>query len=352
MSEGIWGWDYANHFWVRVRVDANGYLQTAIFSSVLPTGAATEATLALIEGAVDGIEGALGQCYGWTGAAWTELLVESAASANLRTRLYDGVNPIISVGTGADIADANRGLFTQAGVRGWDGTFWKSVNVEDGAGDALANARASLSTVSKLYGFNGVTWDRLRTEADDAFNLRVKLYDGANGVWVPQFIGASLTATSKYHLANASILYCSKDATSVSPVLRARSSADGVIGNFFFPVALKAYNGAFYDRLRSYPTGILKVARAEAGLSTALKVAVGAVKASAGKLYWVTMNGGAGNTRVELSDDLDGSTAAVYALQCLQNCVAHVVLDPPMEFATGIWLKTFTNATDTILGYL
>jgi len=95
-----------------------------------------------------------------------------------------------------------------------------------------------------------------------------------------------------------------------------------------------------------------KIVRAHGGLSTFLRTTTGVVKNGAGHLYWVTMNGGAGNTRIELSNDADGSTAAVYAINCLQNCAFHVVLDPPMEFDTGIYLKTLSNATDVIFGYV
>lgn len=302
----LFGWTGAA--WVKALVDAAGNLQVDITASALPTGAATEATLADVESAVDGIEALLAgglplaldglslkvaeqgtpaqHCYGWDGAAWQTLLVESAAQKNLRVKLYDGANGITSKVTDSeDLLITDRGLVTLAALYAEANAIPRALQVESAAQE----------------------------------NLRVALYQADREASVYQATLDNWMATNYVQYSTAMLM---------------------------------GYDGAAWDRLRTYGTGILKVGRAEVGLSTALKVAVGAVKASAGKLYWVTMNGGAGNTRVELSDDLDGSTAAVYALQCLQNCVAHVVLDPPMEFATGIWLKTFTNATDTIFGYL
>jgi len=92
--------------------------------------------------------------------------------------------------------------------------------------------------------------------------------------------------------------------------------------------------------------------KAPAVVITKRMVAVGQVVPGAHKLYWITMNGGAGNTHVELSDDTDGSTAIVHDMNCLQNCALHVVLSPPMPFTTGIYLKTYTNAGSVCFGYI
>lgn len=235
----IYLWDGAE--WVKALGDAAGHFQVDILSAP-----------ALVN-----------HIYGYDGAAWQTILVESAANPNLRARLYDGVNPVVSVGTAADIAATNRGLFTQAGVRGWDGTFWKSVNIEDGAGDALTNARACLSAVSKLYGYNGATWDRLRT----------------------------------------------------------------------------------------YLTGILKVARAETDAVTVRVTGVGQVIAGDRYLYWIDCNPAAGNSVWELTD-------AIIALQAIVLDHFHtgreghiMTLDPPMHFTTGIYLETFTNMTSMVFCY-
>lgn len=91
---------------------------------------------------------------------------------------------------------------------------------------------------------------------------------------------------------------------------------------------------------------------APAAVVTKRLTGTGQVIAGAHKLYWVTMNGGAGNTHIELSDDIDGSTAIVYDMNCLQNCALHANLSLPMPFTTGIYLKTYTNASSVIFGYV
>jgi len=325
----LWGWDTAA--WQKVRTDAAGHLQVDVI-----TAGST-----------------VGHCYGWTGAAWTPLLVESAGNANLRTRLYDGVNPIISVGTGADIADTNRGLLTQAVLRGWDGAFFKAVNVEDGAGDALDNARANLATLSKLYGYNGATWDRLRVESSTAFNLRVKLYDGANGIDSDLENATIAQAKRALHVIAHTYVHTG---TNWYRVLAVSRGVDGIgTGGQVMGVAsvLYGFNGADFDRLRSYGTGILKVGRAEVGLLDARLTATGQVGATgARKLYWMSINPGAGNSVIELTDAIAGGGAVVYD-HFHTSRESHVdTLDPPMEFSNGIYLETFTNMTSVIFGYL
>lgn len=237
----LWGWDGAAN-WVKVRVDAAGHLQVDVITA----------------------GGTAAHCMGWTGAAWTPLLVESLANANLRTRLYDGVNPIKAVESADDIVDANWGLFTQAGIRGWDGNFWKSVNVEDDAGDALANARASLATVAKLYGYNGATWDRLRT----------------------------------------------------------------------------------------YGTGILKVGRAEIDSTTVRRVAAGAVVAGAHNLYWISCSPDGPGSEFELTDAIAGGGAVVFDHFDADRHSEIIHLDPPMKFTAGIWVEKFDHIHSLVFCYV
>lgn len=328
MNVGLWGWD--GTIFRRVLVDAAGHLQVDVLTAPAITG----------------------HCYGWTGAAWTPLLVESLANANLRTSLYHGVNQILSVATAADIADANRGLLTQAGVRGWDGTFWKSVNVEDGAGDGVANARASLDVFSRLYGYNGTTWDRLRVESAAAFNLRVKLYDGANGI-SSQLLNVSLTAADR-GLVTSSYMSCYDMQAAAPRFLISRLPADASPFSRSLQVLPfnMVYNGATWDMLRSWGVGVQKVGRAEIDSTTVRKVAVGQVIAGAHNLYWVACNPAAGNSLWELTDAIAGGGAVVYDHFDTTRDSHHLDFDPPMKFATGIYLETFTNMTSLIFCYV
>ena len=114
---------------------------------------------------------------------------------------------------------------------------------------------------------------------------------------------------------------------------------------------LFGFNGTNWNRLRTYGTGVLKVARAEAGLSTLLRTTAGQIKAGAGKLYWLVVTGNGGNGVIELSDDTDGSTTAKIVVRVPQSDCKPVVLDPPMEFGNGIYLKSVANSEVTA-GYM
>lgn len=81
-------------------------------------------------------------------------------------------------------------------------------------------------------------------------------------------------------------------------------------------------------------------------------IAAGPVVGGAHKLYWVTMNPSAGLSVFELTDDTTGLTAVVYDHFHTAKEAHHVNLSPPMPFTTGIYLKTLTNMTSIIFGYI
>lgn len=220
------------------------------------------------------------------------------------------------------------------------------------ARDAAITAALADCIDSHIHGWDGADWQKLRVESSTLHNLRVRLYDGANGIGsVVQ--SATVFPNTLYGIVTASGLYSYEPTqgrwTSVHCI---RDIGDGSAGNKAASIGLVAYNGASFDRLRSYGTGILKVGRAEVGLNTPRLVGTGQVKASAGYLYWITMNPSAGLSVMELSDDIDGSTAVVYDHFHTSRQSHHVNLDPPMPFSNGIYLKTITNMTSIMFGYL
>lgn len=101
--------------------------------------------------------------YGYDGAAWQKLLVESAAQHNLRVRLYDGASKI----TAGLWSDSVRTLNTVYGqdtsamiyLYGAGGLSYVLVNVNL----LVDNSTGTNMPPSGLYGFNGTRWDRLRT---------------------------------------------------------------------------------------------------------------------------------------------------------------------------------------------
>lgn len=80
--------------------------------------------------------------------------------------------------------------------------------------------------------------------------------------------------------------------------------------------------------------------------------ATGQVVAWSVKLYWASMNPSAANAAAELTDDLTGLAAVVFDMFHASRDHMHMVLSPPMLFADGLWLKTLTNMTSVIFGYV
>ncbi|MBA7481124.1 hypothetical protein ES707_16594 [subsurface metagenome] len=189
----LWGWDSTKYVYRKLLVDADGHLQLDVLSSALPLGAMTDnmglqirvrigatigpaagsvnAQLALIRGYIDGIEAALGHCYGYDGGAWQRLRVETAANANLRVALY-GADSRAYVGAGSlAFTYATPGLQTFATLYGDDGTNVSRVGMLLEGADAVANTLNTLGVASMLYGYDGGAWNRLRVDA--SYNLKV-----------------------------------------------------------------------------------------------------------------------------------------------------------------------------------
>lgn len=382
--------------WNMVRVDAAGHLQTDVLSSALPTGAATAANQATIIGHIDGIEGALGQCYGYDGAAWQTLLVESDVLKNLRVRLYGGANAIFVGQSAAAFAYTNYGLATFAALYADDGTNLSRLDMLLAQQDALANTFNGLGVTAMLMGYNGSTWDRLRVDANKYLNVNVQTllagatlpvaeqgtpsvhlhaYDGANWhalrttdatrfnlrtqPYYYQFVvgGGVMSADiadADYGLySHASLQSWNLDVGTVTKLFQ-REPADALATSRGLNVvaSLIGYNGSTWDRLRTYGVGILKVGRAEIDSTTVRHTAAGAVVAGAHNLYWVACSPDSPSAEWELSDDLDGSTAAVYDHFDSDKHSEHLIFDPPMKFSTGIYIKKFDHMHSLVFCYV
>jgi len=264
---GIWGWDEVDlpliSQWRKIHVNAVGDVQVDVGSSALPLGAASAANQIITNASLtDMIEGQ-GHCYGWDGATWRHLLVESAAQNNLRVKLYDGANGIDSILGNTSMVAATRGLATKSLVYGRYGNDTRTVYAQPGMSEDIPNSRTALFTIPYLIGYNGSKWDRLRT----------------------------------------------------------------------------------------WGLGVLKTGRAEIDSTTIRKTAAGAVVAGAHNLYWVACSPDSPSAEWELSDDTDGSTAAVYDHFDSDKHSEHLNFDPPMKFATGIYIKKFDHMHSLVFCY-
>lgn len=220
------------------------------------------------------------------------------------------------------------------------------------ARDAAIAAAIGGSLTCDIYGFDGNIWQKLLVESAAQHNLRVRLYAGANALTEGGFATGTFDHSSKHGLDVRAHLYTRENDADARRVSSLHATPDDSTGYGSLPAGILAWNGSKWDRLRAYPTGILKVGRAEIGLSDLRRVGAGQVKAAPGKLYWMTMNPTAANSVIELTDDLNGLGAVKWDMTHGVNSAHHMNFDPPLEFATGIYLKTLTNFTSVIFGYL
>lgn len=89
----------------------------------------------------------------------------------------------------------------------------------------------------------------------------------------------------------------------------------------------------------------------ERGLSsTGVKTADVSVKADYGKVYWLTAYASVAAV-IGLADSLTNSTTYVWKITLPNTTSGHYIFDPPLEFATGIWLDIASGTTDVIVGY-
>ena len=98
--------------------------------------------------------------------------------------------------------------------------------------------------------------------------------------------------------------------------------------------------------------GTVKTTRVGGGLvSSGVKTSDEAIKAGAGKVYWLSVSDTAAGV-VGLADSLTNSTTYEWKTTIPADGYAHFIFDPPIEFATGIWLDIPTGTPDVIVGYI
>jgi len=233
----------------------------------------------------------------------------------------------------------------------WDSVtgIWRKVLV-DAAGNLQVMEQGTPNV--NIHGWDGTSWRNLLVESAALYNLRVKLFDGANGIGAGIPILGSYDPRALHHLNVRNIPHVLDWANAAYPIRAAESQGDASGGHYNQIVALYGYNEVSYDRLRSYPTGILKVGRAELPSTTTRLVAAGQVVAGAHNLYWATINPSGPNSNLELSDDLNGLGAIVWDFYSSVRQATHFIFDPPLKFTTGIYLKTFAVMTSVAFCYI
>ena len=143
-------------------------------------------------------------------------------------------------------------------LMGYDGADWNMLRV-DASGHVQVDVLSVPTTDVHLYGYDGANWQRLLVESATYKNLRVRLYDGANGIDSQQ---VDTHMTTERGLAVAAAIFGRHGAgdvrrtTSLNPANDAIATTINIltVGSFLY-----GYNGTTWDRLRVDASKNLKV---------------------------------------------------------------------------------------------
>jgi len=277
----------------------------------------------------------------WSGTAWVKALGDAAG--NLQVDIASSALPAGGATAAHQVTEITA-LQLIDDLRNALG----SVNTDDLQVDVKDIAEGEI----KLYAYDGANWQTLLVEAAALKNLRVKLYDGAVGIGSHSGEVDLPSATPK--LAAAAQLFAYDYTANLAPLI-IQTTSDGVSANrtaLWCAGEMYVFNGATWDRARSYAGGIQKVGRAAIGSTTIRKTATGQVVAGAHNLYWIACSPDAPTAEFELTDAVAGGGAVVYDHFDTDKNSEHLQFDPPMKFATGIYVETFTNMKSLVFCYV
>lgn len=95
-----------------------------------------------------------------------------------------------------------------------------------------------------------------------------------------------------------------------------------------------------------------RVRDVESGLLTSgVKQADAAIKATAGKVFWVSVSDTAA-LAIELNNSTDNSGTDKWAIDLPAGGYALFTFNPPIEFTTGIYLDVSTATCKVVVGYI
>ena len=86
-------------------------------------------------------------------------------------------------------------------------------------------------------------------------------------------------------------------------------------------------------------------------ISSGVKTADVAIKASEGAVYWITISDTAAGV-VGLADSLTKSTTYAWKVTTRDTDYIDKVFEPALHFNTGIWLDIPSGSGDVVVGYL
>jgi len=203
-----------------------------------------------------------------------------------------------------------------------------------------------------IYLWNGSEWVKVIGESVANPNLRVRLYGGANFIAVTQ--SAAAHARTNYGLTTYSALYAD-DGTNLSRLDMLLAQQDALANTFNglgVTSMLYGFNGATFDRLRTDGLGVLKVSKGDIQPTRVRKTSTGRVGvAGAKKLFWIACSPDGPSAEWEISDSDVGGAAIEYDHFDTDKHSDHIDFNPPMEFATGIWVEKFDHMKSLVFCY-
>lgn len=267
----------------------------------------------------------------------------------------------------------------QVGIWGWDEVVlpltsqWRKIHVNavgDVQVDVLTSAlplgaasaanqvigNADLATLvaeqGRCYGWDSAAWQRLTLEGVGLHNLRVKLYDGANGI-DSSSAGGGIALAARGLFTN-SIIRAYELNSGLWQAGRMKIPEDNLTPSFglFVVSHLMGFNGVDYDRLRSYGAGVLTVAKGAIAPTRIRMTATGRVGvAGAKKVFWIACSPDGPSAEWEITDADAGGGAIEYDHFDTDKHSDHIDFNPPMEFATGIWVEKFDHMKSLVFCY-
>lgn len=92
----------------------------------------------------------------------------------------------------------------------------------------------------------------------------------------------------------------------------------------------------------------------ETGMSTNRLTAVGEVATGVRKLYWLTVRPSSADWSISLDDSTDGTGTTKWDVGSggSNSAPFHPIFDPPIEFATGIYLEATDHIASVTFGYI
>lgn len=223
------------------------------------------------------------------------------------------------------------------------------------ANQVITNADLTtlIAEQGRCYGWDGDTWEKMLFEDTTYHNLRVKLYDGADGIFTYPINAYDIAYAATPALATFSKILLHGSAAVGSVVKQPIRILDNDTGYYSLPVFLWGYNGANWDRLRTYGTGILAVAKGAIQPTRTRVTATGRVGVAGAKtLFWIACSPDDPGGEWEITDADAGGGDVVYDHFDQDRSSEQLDFNPPMEFATGIWVEKFDHMKSLVFCYV